>query len=535
MKIKGLWDKKNNDYKGSKIGYFWYKFKSMSIIKHILIIYLFITFIGSLLLLTPAAYNDNVPKPTYLDDLFTAASAFSDTGLVTKATFLTWTFFGQAVIAIMILVGGLGFFALKVYMFNIILGRPISFSTRSALSAERGSTTIGVTRNLIKVAVTVLLIIFALASVVLSIYFYFNGASPTSESIASVQNAGLSKVIITPKGNWNTAIRYGIFHTISALNNAGFDIIGSHSLAPYYKDYGLQIMFIILFIIGGIGYPVIYDIYRWLRSKVTREFFKWSLFTKVSMLTYFIVALVGITLTFTVELTAHDYEYYGNTTKTFWNDKNNGGITAKSMALFFSAMSTRNAGFSTIDMHQLSSGTLLLFSVLMFIGSAPSSTAGGIRTTTVAIIFLGIWSRVRNRKTVRAFNKRLPSDTVTRSFIVFTVATIIIFIGMMVGITSFAEHGGKINSSAEYEWQSNNNGHFERYTTSELLFEISSAFGTTGLSTGLTANLSTATLAVLILIMFIGQLGVSSTVLLWGDKKSHKRQYSFVKEDLSIG
>jgi len=101
----------------------------------------------------------------------------------------------------MILVGGLGFFALKVYMFNIILGRPISFSTRSALSAERGSTTIGVTRNLIKVAVTVLLIIFALASVVLSIYFYFNGASPTSESIASVQNAGLSKVIITPKGN----------------------------------------------------------------------------------------------------------------------------------------------------------------------------------------------------------------------------------------------------------------------------------------------------------------------------------------------
>jgi len=80
----------------------------------------------------------------------------------------------------------------------------------------------------------------------------------------------------------------------------------------------------------------------------------------------------------------------------------------------------------------------------------------------------------------------------------------------MVGITSFAEHGGKINSSTEYEWQSNNNGHFERYTTSELLFEISSAFGTTGLSTGLTANLSTATLAVLILIMFIGQLGVSS-------------------------
>ena len=535
MKLKGIWDKIRRYKKGSWITYLWYKFKSLSIIKHILFIYLFITILGSLLLLTPWAHNSGVDTPSYLDDLFTAASAFSDTGLVTKATFLTWSFFGQAVIAIMIMVGGLGFFALKVYMFNIILGRPISFATRSALSAERGSTTVGVTRNLIRVTVTILFIIVAIASVVLSIYFYFFGADPLQDTINSAKKANLSEVLIRPRGNWATSIRYGIFHTVSALNNAGFDIIGSHSLSPYYNNYGLQIMFIILFIIGGIGYPVIYDIYKWIRSKFTGEFFKWTLFTKVSMLTYLVVALVGITLTFTIELTAHDYTNNGGISQTFWHDKQYGGRGAKSMALFFSAMSTRNAGFSTIDMHQLSSGTLVLFAILMFIGSAPSSTAGGIRTTTVAIIFLGVWSRVKNRTTVRAFNKRLPSDTVTRSFIVVAVAATIVLIGIMVGFTSFAEHGGKINSSIENEWHHLNSNYHEEYSSTELFFEVASAFGTTGLSTGLTPNLSQGTLVVLIFIMFIGQLGVSSTVLLWGNKKSRKRKYNFVKEDLATG
>ena len=549
----------HHDFKDNFLTRAVYWFRSLSIIKHILVLYLFITLIGSLLLFTPQARTAG-HSVSFIDSLFTSASAFSDTGLAVHVTSETWSMFGQAVIAILILIGGIGWFALKVYLFNIIFGRQISYATRMALSTERGSGVIGSTRRLIKVSVSIMFIIIILFSIILTIYFYnVNGSMGgydtdhiTNAPVKGHSTVGWSNSFLghSAKGDFGLSLRYGIFHSISALNNAGFDIIGGHSIAGFYHNYGLQIIFIILFVIGGIGYPVIYDIYLFIRSRFTKEEFKWSLFSKISMVAYTSITLIGIGATFWIETTAHDKTGLVGTSKnipSFWHDSSNGTTGDKTMALIFNTMSTRNAGFSTIKMGQLSRATLVIYIILMFIGSAPASTAGGIRTTTIAIVIMGIISKLRSRTKVQAFGKRIPTDTVTRSYIVTVTAFMIVIMAGLITATSLSVGGGVANAGWEnwnpvYVHPKSGIGTgtfgevtFKRYDFTEVLFEVGSAFGTTGLSVGLTPYLSLASKITLILVMFIGQLGISSSLLVWGKRKSASKHYSYTKEDISIG
>ncbi len=498
-----------------------YKLKTLSFVKYILLFYLFITIIGSLLLYMPASFKGN-KQIDYIDALFTSASSFSDTGLTTLATSSTWTYFGQGIIAMLILIGGIGWFSLKVYLFNIILGRPITFKTNEIVAAERGGIQVGETRKIIKISITVLFIILFISSFTLTLYFYFS--KPLEQPFINVQSKNM--YFENPRHNIGISLRWGIFHAISALNNAGFDIIGSNSLQPFYNDYGLQIIFMILFIIGGIGYPVIYDIYQWGKSKITKEHFKWSLFTKISMITYVFVSLIGLALVFTFELTRL-------TTKDkipFWQDDSYGSKGNKVMALIFNTFSTRNAGFATIKMKSLSSATLIIYSMMMFIGSAPSSTAGGIRTITFALVILSLWSRLRGRNNVRVFNKRLPKKTVNNSFVATLVSLFLVLTTSFVLFTSFKEYGGNLNQ----EFIKNSNNEIS-YSFVDLLFEVASAFGTTGLSTGITSQISLISKLLLIVLMFIGQLGVSSSLLFWDSKDNNQRKFEFIKEDLTTG
>ena len=450
---------------------------------------------------------------SYVDALFTAASSFSDTGLATMTTSTTWSYFGQAIIAILILVGGIGWFALKIYFFNILFGRPISFRSMETLSAERGSSKIGNTKMIVKISVTILFAILIIATIVLSMYFYF-----VQPEIDPFGNGAKGMVSENPYHNVATSFRFGLFHAISGLNNAGFDIIGNSSLMPYYHRYGIQIIFIILFVIGGIGYPVIYDTYLWFKTKFTKQKFKWTLFSKISTLAYLLIVIVGLSTTFGIETTMTS----GN---GFWGNKEFGTVGDKTMALIFNTLSTRNAGFATIPMGSLSSATLIVYSIMMFIGSAPSSTAGGIRTTTIAIVVMGLWSRIRGNKTVRAFGKKIPDQTVSRSYIVTAAATALIVIVALISTSSFTKHGGQIIEGM-------GNG---EHTFTHIMFEVASAFGTTGLSTGITPDLSVMTKLFLILLMFIGQLGVSSTILVWDSKKNKNRKYKLVEEDVTTG
>ena len=503
--------------------WFFYKLKTFSFAKYILVFYLIITIIGSLFLYLPISQNKN-QNIRFLDALFTSASAFSDTGLTTITTASSWSHFGQAIIAMLILFGGIGWFSLKVYFFNILLGRPISFKSNEIVVAERGTVQFHETRRIIKVSITILFAILFIFSIVLTTYFYFS--KPLEQPFYDVKSSNM--LYENPYQNLSISLRWGLFHTISALNNAGFDIMGSNSLQPFYQNYGLQIIFMILFIIGGIGYPVIFDIYLWIKSKFTKENFKWSLFTKISMLTYVLISLIGLAIVFALEVSQSSIE---NKT-SFWLDSKYGTKNQKTMALIFNTFSTRNAGFSTIEMKSLSSTTLIIFSMMMFIGSAPSSTAGGIRTITFALIILSLWSKIRGRNNVRAFHKRIPKTTVNRSFVVTTVSFFLLILGSIILTTSFKEYGGNLHYESNFIKYDQDVNY---YSYADLIFEVSSAFGTTGLSTGMTPNISTFSKLSLILLMFIGQLGVSSSLLIWDKKNNNQRKFEFIKEDITTG
>ena len=483
-------------------------FLNLSTFKIILITYTSVTLIAALLLFLPISVREN-QSVTFLDALFTAASAFSDTGLITKTTAHTWTEFGQAIIAILILLGGIGIFALKVYVINVIFNKWMSLSTRNLLSKERGSHTAGNLKRTIKISISALIIMILISSFVLMFIFYFEKG-----------NFNPQDEILDPYGNWALSFKYGIFHAISALNNAGFDIISSNSLQPYYSVYSIQIIFIILLVFGGIGYPVIYDCWTWLVYKIKhRTDFRFSLFTKISTISYFSIFLIGFLLTVTFEV---------GSSNGIWNRSDLipgfsplGSKSDRMMAIIFHTFSTRNAGFATTSMQSFTETTLIIFSIMMFIGSAPSSTAGGIRTTTLAIIILSIWSKLRGNNDIKIFNRKIPKETVISSFLVLIISIVIVATVTIISTTSFNTMWGQIP--------------VDKIDFTVIFFEVASAFGTTGLSVGVTPYLNIASQLFLIVTMFIGQLGISSTILVWKSNRNYKNEINFISEDVQIG
>lgn len=483
-------------------------FLNMSNFKIIVIVYLFITFMSGLLLFAPISQK-NHEETNFLDSLFTAASAFSDTGLSTVNVARTWTPFGQAIIAILILMGGVGIFAFKVYIVNIIFRKKISLMSKNILEKERSGKNLGEIKTTIKISLTVLFITIILSSFILMFIFYYESG-----------NFGFEIQDLNPKGNWALSFKYGIFHSISAINNAGFTILSNSSLEPYYEVYSIQIIFIILIVIGGIGYPVIYDVYSYVKYKIKRrQGFSFSLFSKLNTITYFLITILGLTLLFIFEI---------GDKEGFWlkenadNGQNYGGVGNKIMAMFFFSFSSRNAGFSTVDLSDAFTPiTKVTLSIMMFIGAAPSSTAGGIRTTTLALIILSIWNKMRGIDGVRIFHKKINDKTIKQAYMVTILSILIVFIGTFVSITSFDTMWGGVKS-ADY--------HFV-----DMFFEVSSAFGTTGLSTGLTGSLNIISKLFIILIMFIGQLGISSTILVWKTTKNNKENFDYTQEDVLIG
>ncbi|UUD34723.1 potassium-transporting ATPase subunit KdpA [Mycoplasmopsis caviae] len=480
-------------------------------VKYIFITYLLTVIIATLFLLSPWTHKNSNEKISFWDALFTTASSFSDTGLLRKPTYNTWNMFGQAIIAVLIFLGGLGIFAFRIFLINLIFfKRRNSLSEIEVVSHERGSGESGQTKKLIMDSIGTLLIIWIVFSFGLTFYFYFNAPK------ANTTNYG---DYISPYKNWSLSFRYGFFHCVSALNNAGFDIIGNSSLKPYYHNIGLQFLFLLLLITGGLGYPVIHDILNYFRFLIKykgKRRYQWRLFTKISLLTYFLTTLIAFILIFSFEASVRQDKY-------FWrsSDINLGNKWERAWALLFTTFSTRSAGFSTIDFSKLSSTSLVICSILMFIGAAPASTGGGIRTTTMAILFLSLLSKIMGRPTVRAFRRRIEDETVKMSSIVFSISIFLVLIFSFITMSSFDKYGGKIPS--------------EKFSFIHIFFEVNSAFGTAGLSCGITPNLNNASIVFLSILMFIGQFGISSTILVWGKKKNYSNKYEYISEPVVIG
>lgn len=603
------------------------RFKNnLSKLKYLLFVYFFIVLIATLLLWAPFSQNEIHPltgepvaKISFIDAIFTASSAFSDTGLTVKPTFSQFNIFGQFIIAMLILAGGIGIFALKLFVFNFIFRRKtLTLRDVKMVQTERGGQDDAKVAAIVISSLKFLFITIIIFGFVLSLYFYFAPDAQTTPGLIQYlkdQNGGDG--FIKAHHNWENAFRFGFFQTISAINNAGFDILSGSSLMQFYGDYFVQICLIILFVIGGLGYPVLYDIKCWILHKIKRKkgYYKFTLFTKISLIIYVLILLAGFGLTLIFEIISrdansawnkiyikndlqHQYAYqlylYNKADnnliqesinqkipldtyiwQTSWKDlpiragdsvllktKPNAGIIDHEMVLkykeilkpyldngkmygtkgqiifgiLFTSLSTRSAGFYTIGINDFTYSSYITYSIMMFIGSAPSSTGGGIRTTTFAIILMSIIATFRGEKRIRIFWRAISRDNIFAAMQVFIISLIIIFVIAAIcttsldvyqpnGIKSFGieKIDGKIASSVD------------SFKLEQVYFEVFSAFGTTGLSSGLTPYFNAGSKIAITILMFIGQFGISSLLFVWKKKHNHNVYYDYVEEDVAIG
>ncbi len=298
------------------------------------------------------------------------------------------------------------------------------------------------------------------------------------------------------------------FHSISATNNAGFDIFrGGTSLMVFKGDYYIQIITMLCLIIGGIGFPIFYDIKNYIKAKRKKEFYQVSLFTKFSVKSYFLVGFCGFLLIVISDLLAPN-----NSVLLYWTDFT---LMEKIFALIFQTTSARNAGFATVDLNLLQPSTNLLLTILMCIGASPSSTGGGLRCTTFLLVIYLIKSVATGTDRVEVFHRSVPKKTINKAVGVF-IASLFVVVGSSLLLLM-------VNSNNEI------------FTIESVLLEVGSAFGTTGLSLGITYHLNVLSKIILIFVMFIGYVGISTTLLVWTDKKVVKNLRELPEEDITIG
>lgn len=402
--------------------------------------------VGALLLMLPLSSRSG-QSTNFLDCLFTATSATCVTGLVVVDTSNHWSVFGQCVLLLLIQIGGLGFLTMGVF-FSIVLKRKITLKVRGILQDSMNVLRIGGIVRLAKHAVIGSLIIEAIGAALLSLRF------------------------IPQFGLWK-GIYFSVFHAVSAFCNAGFDLMGFqepyNSLCGYSSDALVNIVIMTLIIIGGIGFIVWEDI-----SNKKIHFNKYMLHTKMTLLTTAIL-LVASGLLFYV----------------FERDGLLIGMSGKETALAcaFSSVTPRTAGFNTIDTGALKDCSKLLTMALMFVGGSSGSTAGGIKTTTLLVLLVYLWSNLRSSKSCTIFHRRLDDEAIKKAGNVLVISLIL----AMLAIISIS--------------------FIQALPLEDIMFEVFSAIGTAGMSTGITRQLLPVSRLIIIFLMFCGRVGSMSCAM----------------------
>lgn len=395
--------------------------------------------IGSYLLTLPISTEDGNGL-SFLNALFTSTSATCVTGLVVVDTETTFTKFGELVILSLIQVGGLGFMTFATFFF-FLLGKRISLKSRLLLQESLNNLSMAGVVRLVKRILIFTAIIEILGSVILSIRFSFD----------------------MPIGK---AIYYGVFHSISNFNNAGFDLMGEfRSLTPYAEDPIVTLTVAALITLGGIGFIVMNELYEY------HDTHRLSVHTKIVLMTSLILTIGGAILIFIFE--------YGN-------DKTLQPLSyaGKVLSSLFQSVTPRTAGSNTLNIPDLTQPTLLLIIFLMFVGASPGSTGGGIKTTTLATLIGTVWSQIKGKEDVVLFRRRIVIETIFKALTVTVIGlSLILTITMLLTITE---------SGRDFLM---------------ILFEATSAFATVGLSMGLTPELSPIGRILIIFTMFAGRLG----------------------------
>ncbi len=401
---------------------------------------------GTLLLMLPISSRAGESQG-FLDCLFTAVSASCVTGLVIADTWSNWTVFGQLVILTMLQIGGLGFITIGVFI-SIILRRKIGLKERGLMQESVNTLQIS---GVVKLARK---IIFGTALI---------------EGIGAV----LLSARFIPRFGVVRGIYYGIFHSISAFCNAGFDLMGCDtpymSLVGYSGDWLVNFVIMSLIVIGGLGFIVWDDL-----SRKGFHFRSYMLHTKIVVLTTLALIFGGALL---IGISERD------------NLMADMGMGERILTSLFASVTARTAGFNTIDIASMRPASKLLTIFLMFIGGSPGSTAGGVKTTTVIVLLLYLGSTIKRTHGVNIFGRRLEEDSIMRAscictinlVLALTVATVIL---MMQNLDAM-----------------------------DVLLETFSAIGTVGMSSGITRELSAFSRVMIILLMYCGRIGSLSFAL----------------------
>ncbi|MHB8072863.1 TrkH family potassium uptake protein [Desulfosporosinus fructosivorans] len=421
--------------------------------------------LGALLLALPQATQDGLGLP-FLNAVFTATSAVCVTGLVVVDTATTFTYFGQWVILLMIQVGGLGFMTFAT-LFAMILGKKITFKERLLLQEALNQVSVEGIVRLMKSVLQISFAIETMGALILTLRWY-------------------------PDFGWSKALYYGIFHSVSAFNNAGFDLFGNFSsLTAFVGDPIINITIMLLIICGGLGFVVLADLLG------PRK--KFRLHTKIVLQVSGALILIGAVLILIMEFT---------------NPKTLGPlpIGTKILAAFFQSVSPRTAGFNTIDIANMYETSLLSMIVLMFIGASSGSTGGGIKTTTFIAIVLSVLSTYRSDPHVVIENRTIPKDVIAKAWAIATSAAVLIFIVLLML------------------------SHTENSDLLTVLFEVTSAFGTVGLTMGITPHLSVVGKIAIALTMFIGRVGPLTLAFVLTQKRNKvSTQIKYPDERIMIG
>lgn len=427
-----------------------------------------IIIIGTLLLSLPISSRDREVTPL-LDCLFTATSSTCVTGLVTVDTGTHWSLFGQCVILLMIQIGGLGFMTIATVLFMLI-NKKLGLRERELLSESINTLQIG---GILKLAKRILAV----------------------TAVVELSGAALLSIRFCPEFGIPKGIFMGIFHSVSAFCNAGFDIMGFTgefcSLTGYYNDVLVNVVIMLLIIIGGLGFLVWDDV---LNHGIHLR--KYRLHSKIVLSISAILVLVGAVVIFFSEA---DYSAAGM------------NFGERVLTSFFGSVTARTAGFNTVDTGALSPSGKLLTTVLMFIGGSPGSTAGGIKTTTFITLLLFGFSYIRKNSSFGLFGRRLESNILNKATAVFVTNLSLVILASL--IICMADN---------------------QLPVIDVIFETTSAVATVGMSTGITRSLSVVSKIVIIFLMFCGRVGSLSFAGALAERKAPSR-ITAPAEDITIG
>ncbi|NGP07883.1 TrkH family potassium uptake protein [Rhodococcus sp. 14C212] len=421
--------------------------------------------VGTVLLLTPAASLPGTAT-SLVDALFTATSAMCLTGLVVVDTPTHWSGFGQGIILALIQAGGFGIMTMA-SLVGLLLANRIGLKARLNTAAEVRASGLGDVRSVVVGVVRMSVLIESVTAVALALRFALGYEEPPLRAV------------------W-----LGVFHSVSAFNNAGFALY-SDNIIGFADDPWICVPLMLAVILGGIGFPVLFEVTRHLRGRSRR----WSLHTRLTVVVTAVLLVVGPALVLVLE----------------WSRTLQGyAVAGKLLVAAFQGVMPRTAGFNSVDYAQMDPATLLVTDVLMFIGGGSGGTAGGIKVTTFVLLLFVILAEARGERSVIVFDRRIDTRVQRQAL---SVALIGVALVMVPTIALLAGTSFDLNV---------------------LLFEVTSAFATVGLSTGITAQLPVWGQLILVLLMYLGRIG-SITLVSALAARDRGRRYELPEERPFIG